>query len=61
MGLARNTGVAESGAAPEDGLSTDCDEEVNKLAKKKALLRSSHTEIGTYEGFENNSGETRVG
>lgn len=44
--LARSTGVDESGAAPEHGLSPDFDEEMEKLAREKILLRSGSHDIG---------------
>lgn len=50
--LVRSTSVAESGVAREHGLSTDLDEEMDKLTRVRAALRSGPAEIGAWMGFE---------
>lgn len=41
------TGPAESSGACKEGFSTDCDDAVDDLARKKDVLCSGPTEAGT--------------
>lgn len=44
--LARNIDGSESGDAPKNGLFTDCDGEMDKLTKKKAVMSSGPAKTG---------------
>lgn len=50
-GLARNTGVTESGGVRDYGLFTDFQKEVKELADTVAALRSRPPEIAAKYGF----------
>lgn len=52
-GLPGNTDAAESGAAHDCSRSTEVDEEVSKLARENAALRSSRAKIGAWQEFKN--------
>lgn len=56
-GLAKNTGVVESGAAREQELSTDFDIEMDRLGSKLAALRRGLAENGAYRGLEKGDGQ----
>lgn len=51
-GLAGSIRIAESGSASDHGLSTDYDEEMDRLGREKAELRSSLATIGAWDGFK---------
>lgn len=51
-GLGRILRAVESDGTREHCLSTDCDEEVDKLVRVKAALRSDLAEMGAQDGLE---------
>lgn len=51
-GLARSPGVPESSSAYDHGLSTYFDDEIDKLTRQKAALRSGLAELVAWHGFD---------
>lgn len=51
-GFVKNTSVTERGSAGQHSLSTDFDEEMNKVARERVALRGGLAEIIAWHGLE---------